>query len=103
MADFTGISFANADASDLRAAKYIVDLENVRRAAADPPETLLPAANNAEYASSYETMLLVIVARAHESYKKQQAEAELATQDIRSIWENATDAQRAAMITAGTT
>ena len=100
MADFTGISFANVDASDIRAAKYIVDLENARRAAQDPPETPLPAGNNAEYGTSYETMLLVIIANAHESYKKQQAQAEEQSESLRDLWQIATDAERQAAIAA---
>jgi hypothetical protein len=100
MADFIGIQVNNADADDFRAAQYIIDIENARRAALDPPETPLPDSTNAEVKASYESMLLEIIDKAHTSYKKQASEQALANDNIKSLWESATDAERQAAITA---
>ena len=100
MCEFVGIQVNNADADDFRAAQYIIDIENARRAALDPPETPLPVGTNAEVKASYESMLLEIIDRAHTSYKKQASEQALANDNIKSLWESATDAERQAAISA---
>ena len=100
MADFVGIQVNNADVDDLRAAQHIVGLENERRAALDPPEAALPDSTNAELKASYESMLLSIIADAHASYKKQAADKAASDQSLKDLWKAATDAERAAAITA---
>jgi hypothetical protein len=100
MADFTGISVNNADAEDLRTAKYMIGLENEKRAAADPPETPLPDGTNAEVKSSYETILLEIITNAHASYTRQANEASQTENNVRARWNAATDAERAAALAA---
>ena len=100
MCEFIGIQVNNADADDFRAAQYIIDIENARRAALDPPETPLPVGTNAEVKASYESMLLEIIDRAHNSYKKQASEQALSNNNIKSLWESATDAERQAAIAA---
>lgn len=62
--DFTG----PPDADDQLAAKYIVALENKRRAALDPPGTPLPANTGAALKASYLLLLVEIETRAHQSY-----------------------------------
>jgi hypothetical protein len=100
MCDFVGIQVQNYNADDFRAAKYIIDIENAKRAALDPPETPLPVGTNAEVKASYESMLLKIIDEAHNSYKKQASEQALSNNNIKTLWESATDAERAAAITA---
>lgn len=100
MCDFVGIEVQNADANDFRAAQYIIDIENARRAALDPPETPLPVGTNAEVIASYESILLEIIDKAHNSYKKQASEQALSNNNIKFLWESATDAERAAAIAA---
>lgn len=83
---------------DFRAARFIVDQENERRAAADPVETSLPDGTNAELRDSYEVMLGQILDRAHASYIEQSDVATL--RDAKALWKDATDAQRQAALAA---
>jgi hypothetical protein len=100
MATFTiTISDVDVDA-DTDAAQYIVDQENARRAAADPPEDPLLDSNGAELKASYTTVLEQTLLAAHVSYQKQAAAAKLDVQNIRTLWQSATNAQRDAARTA---
>lgn len=99
MADFT-IGVSNINAADSDAATYIVEAENERRAAADPPETPLPYATGAELKASYLAMLESIIDRAHASYQKQSATKKLETENVKTLWQTATEAQRAAAVAA---
>jgi|DEB0MinimDraft_6_1074348.scaffolds.fasta_scaffold59451_2 hypothetical protein len=85
---------------DADAANLIVDQENERRAALDPPEAPLPKSNNAELKASYETVLSATLLSAHMSYQKQAAEKKSQDADAKTLWENATNAQRDAAIAA---
>ena len=101
---FTGIDFTGSpDDNDTAAAQLIVDNENARRAAQEPPETPLPDSTGAELKASYLTILLEIVTNAHASYSKQAAEQAAQSQDVKTLWQDATDSQRAAAVTALTT
>lgn len=96
MPNFT-VNITNASASaDGQAATYIVDQENARRAALDPPLDPLPKSTNQELLNSYEAVLGQILASAHESYVKKAAETSL--QEAKSRWEISSDAQRAAAV-----
>jgi hypothetical protein len=94
--DFTG----TPDSTDVEAAKLIIQKENDRRAALDPPEAALPDGTGAELKTSYLSLLADIVANAHGSYANQAAAEKLKTQSVESLWASATDAQRTAAIAA---
>lgn len=86
------------DQADRRAMLYIVELENARRAAATPPGTPLPISTNTEIRTSYATVQSALLNSAHLSYVKQSDFVTL--QEIRGLWPNATDQQRAAAAAA---
>ena len=99
MADFT-VNITNTNAGiDGQAARYIVALENERRAALDPPGTPLPLTPAGDLVTSYETVLAATVAAAHASYIIQAGEQSLQT-DARDRWKISTDAQRTAALAA---
>ena len=65
MPNFT-VNITNASAtSDGQAATMIIESENERRAALDPPETPLPLATNQELLASYETILAETLSPKH--------------------------------------
>lgn len=85
--------------NDILAATKIVEEENAKRAAEEPPGTPLPYSNLSELASSYETVLASIVEKAHTGWAKAAKQEALETQ-VKDLWLNATDAQRAAAVAA---
>jgi hypothetical protein len=100
MATFNVVLQNGETEKDADAAKLIVNQENARRAELDPPEDALPMSNTAELKASYEWCLEQTVLKAHESYQKQAAEALSLEADAKQLWEDATNAQRQAAITA---
>lgn len=62
-----------ADAPERAAAELIINQENSRRAALQPPLAALPKSTAAERKSSYEIALAEILRGAHASYIKQAA------------------------------
>ena len=92
---FTG----TPDEYDIAAAQYVIDAENARRAAQDPPESPLPDGSGAEIKSSYLGELGKAVDSAHANYAKAARTQSLETQ-VRQAWIDATDAQRAAALAA---
>lgn len=85
---------------DLDAATMVVEQENERRAALDPPEDPLPIGTTVQLRDSYLSIIVQRIAQVHASYAKQAAEKELAEQSIRDKWLAATPAQRAAAVAA---
>lgn len=89
------------DEKDLAAARLIVTRENERRAALDPPEDPLPTSTPVEIRAGFLTVLdTQILPNAHASWIREAAEIQLAQQDVKSLWRDATDAQRAAAVAA---
>jgi hypothetical protein len=82
------------DTADRRAMLYIVEQENAQRAALVPPDAPLPHSTNTEIRTSYAIVQSALLNKAHLSYVDQSDIATL--QDIRTLWPNATDQQRAA-------
>lgn len=89
----------SADEADKRAALLLVEAENTRRAAMDPPDTPLGTTPLATLATSYETVLQQMLDAAHLSYVQQSHDRTL-DQQAKQLWADATDAQRAAAISA---
>jgi hypothetical protein len=87
-------------AADAAGAKLVIGIENARRAAADPVEDALPSTTGAEIKASYLLILSDRVTEIHESYSTQAAEKEQTDADVKTLWRNATPAQRAAAIAA---
>ena len=86
---------------DADAARLIVTQENNRRAEENlEGVTALPMGTISELKASYETCLEAIVLAAHTSYQKQAAQAHSLEQDAKQLWEDASNAQREAAITA---
>lgn len=80
------------DQADKRAMLLVINAENARRAAATPPGIPLPISTNIEIRSSYEFCQSALLNTAHLDYVKQSDVATL--QDIRILWEAASDTQR---------
>lgn len=100
MPNFT-VNLTNASAAaDGQAATMIVENENERRAALDPPETPLPLATNQELLASYETILSETLAKAHTSYIAQAATKASTLLSVKERWAASTDAQRNLAIAA---
>ncbi len=93
--DFSG----TPDEFDRAAAQFVIDAENARRAAADPPETPLPDSTAAEVKASYLGELGKAIDSAHANYAKAARTQEI-EQQVRAAWSDATDAQRAAALAA---
>jgi hypothetical protein len=91
--DFTG----TPDEVDLRAAEMIVDEENAWRAAQDPPVAALPFGIAAEKKSSSITVVAKRVTNQWNSYREAASEVK---PDVRQLWIDATDTQRAAALIA---
>ena len=71
------IDFVNSpDPDDVLAARHIIHLENLRRAALTPPGTPLTFANNAQLKASYLGVLVATVTSAHLSYIQQAKSAQ---------------------------
>ena len=100
MASFNVTLQSGETEKDADAARLIVTQENNRRAEASPPESALPMGTVGELKASYEICLEGIVLAAHVSYQKQAAEALSLEQDAKQLWEDASNAQREAAITA---
>lgn len=84
--------------ADRRAMLFVINADNVRRAAQDPPIDALPFADAPQIRSSYAIVQTALLISAHASYIEQSDVATL--QDIRARWQNATDQQRAAALAA---
>lgn len=89
--------------ADIQAATKIVTLENERRLTdvdgnGDPLLPPLATSPLSALADSYESMLVEILVKAHESYARQYKTEEL--QSAKELWQTATDAQRAAALAA---
>lgn len=69
---FGELTYSGVPSSDdVLAAKYIVGLENKKRAAQIPPGTPLPVDTNANLKASYLSILIAIVTSSHASYISQ--------------------------------
>ena len=96
MPDFA-VNITNASKeSDAQAARYLVDRENDRRAALDPPETPLPTTPAASLLSSWEIALAQGLAAAHPGHVAMAAREAADTASHKERWAISTDAQRAA-------
>lgn len=82
------------------AAKFIVDAENTKRAAEEPPVALLPVTPFATLVASYLTVLEATLDRAHDSYITQQANKEAADEELNKRWVEGGEAERAAALAA---
>ena len=82
------------DQADRRAMLFIVEQENVRRASLNPPLAALSVVDNVAIRTSYAAVQASLLQSSHLSYIEQSNVATL--QDIRTLWPNATDQQRAA-------
>ena len=80
------------------AAKYIVDSENKKRAAAEPPIEPLPIAPWEELKASYLTVLGNTLDRAHENYIEQQANQQASDDKLNLRWLEGGESQRAAAL-----
>ncbi len=87
-----------ADEEDRRAFRYVVDQENARLAALNPPGTPLPASTVAERRASYELILQPKLVDWHRSNISESDVATLAA--VRALWPTATDAKRNAALAA---
>jgi len=92
--DYTG----TPDEEDIRAATFAIDKTNEALAAADPPGTPWPKSTNVELKASYLSILEAKGQLTHASYEKQSSQIDLESAKI--SWDNATDAQRAAALSA---
>lgn len=100
MADFA-TTVSNIAPGDVEAGQVIVDRENEYRAAQDPPETPLPYSTGAEQKASVEWVLNnKVLVNAWASWKREAAATKREEQNVRELWESATDAERAAAIAA---
>jgi hypothetical protein len=87
------------DELDRRAMNLAIAQENERRAASNPPIAQLPNSTGAERKTSYETILNQQLTAAHDALVTQAGEVAL-FRDVKPLWQAATDAKRAAAITA---
>jgi hypothetical protein len=94
MPDFS-VTTSNFSADDVTTAKFLLIMENERRAALDPPEDPLPMETNAEAKASLETLLSTgTLPNAWVSYTSQAAEARLSEKEIREKYKSLTDAEK---------
>ena len=91
------VTEANAE-RDGQAARYIVDQENERRAALDPPGDPLPTTPAGELLTSYETCLAQTLESAHESYALQAVSNAAEATEAKERWVISSDAQRIASL-----
>lgn len=89
----------NPDEEDRRAMDLKIAQENERRAALNPPLVALPNSTAAERKSSYETVMAQALAGFHASAITEAGTVKL-FRDLKPLWDTATDAKRAAAITA---
>ncbi len=93
------VNMATPDNEDRTAFKYVVDVENARRAAANPPEPLLPNSTALERKNSAELIYAQRMLEVHRSYI-QQADT-ITKQEFLAALANAPEAKRAAALAAG--
>lgn len=93
------VQLANPDNEDRRAYKHVVDTENARRAAANPPETPLPNSTAIERKNSAELLYAQRVQEMHRSYI-QQADDVTKRQIIQAFDAQPDEAKRAAALAA---
>ena len=82
------------------AAQFIVDNENEKRLAADPPLPVLPVTPWADLKASYLTVLTATIQSAHVNYIKQQADKQAADDELDSRWLEGGEAERSAALAA---
>jgi hypothetical protein len=94
---FTVTFTGSPDDFDVRGATRIVELENAKRTADGDVLPQLPLATDSQLKASYLEMLEAIITKAHANYIVQASDVETS---VRDLWKNATDAERAAALTA---
>lgn len=82
------------------AAKFIVDNENEKRLAADPPLPVLPVTPWADLKASYLTVLTATIQSAHLNYIKQQADKQAADDELDVRWLEGGESERAAALSS---
>ena len=82
------------------AAKFIVDTENEKRLAMEVPLPELPVTPWADLKASYLTVLTATLQSAHDSYIKQQGEAQAAEDELNVRWLEGGEAERTAALAA---
>ena len=98
---FDGLDFTGTPNShDRDASTLVLTTENNRRAAAEPPEALLPVDTGAEQKTSYLFMLVQRVAEINDYYIDQASIVEAEDVDVKELWRIATDDQRDAAVIA---
>lgn len=85
---------------DLEAATMVVEEENARRTALDPPEDPLPTGTNIQLRDSYLTIIIARIEEIHANYVRTAALRDHEEKGVKDLWKNATPAQRQAAITA---
>jgi len=80
------------------AAKFIVDNENEKRAAQDPPVDPLLVTPWADLKASYLTVLTSTIQHAHENYIKQQADKQANEDQLSLRWLEGGEAERTAAL-----
>lgn len=93
------VNLTNPDNEDRTAFKFVVDAENARRAAAVPPETLLPNSTANERKQSAELIYAQRMIDVHRSYI-QQAD-QITKQEFLAALAAAPEAKRTAALAAG--
>lgn len=76
-----------------RAMKYMIDQENARRAALDPPGAPLPTSTANERKTSYETTLVHICNQATQSYIEQ-AKENVTNKELKEAYAAANDSTK---------
>lgn len=100
----SSLTFTNLNQIDRDAGKYMIGLENERRAALTPPGAPLPFATAAEIKTSYEAVFNAIVQAAHLGHIAAAAENNATARQIREALKNSpTQAQLNAALTGLTT
>lgn len=97
---FTVNITGSPEGGDREAAEYAIDKYNEFLAAQETPGTPLPKGTLQEVAASYETVLADKAVRLHEVHAAAAAKQKLDTQNVKQLWDGATDAQRAAAVAA---
>lgn len=94
------VNVSNLSNTDRQAAIYMIEAENLRRAALTPPGTPLPLTTAAEIKASYETVFAAIDQAAHLGHIAQAAENNATARQIREALKGSpTQAQLNAALT----
>lgn len=100
MPDFTVTVTNGTQERDGQAARFVVNQENARRAALDPPEPELPISPGSALRASYQTALGYTLSQAHENYIRQAGESAANATEAKERWAISSDAQRLASVNA---